>query len=99
MRHDSCLVNVIISFFRWCVRYGINQWSKTCDAIVKQHMRSQVRLRLRRNCKFYSDFDAKPPCGFLRFAFTRAGTFGLKKQEICCKGIWVSSTRSLFCCG
>jgi len=64
IRHYICLVNVTISVFRWRVRYGTNQGIKTCDTIAKQHMRSQVRLRLRRNCKFYSYFDARPSCGF-----------------------------------
>ena len=99
IRHAICLVDVTISVFRWCVRCYTDQGIETCDNIARQHMRSQARLRLRRNCKFYSYFDARPPCGFLRCAFAHAGTFGLKKQEICCKRILASSTRSLFCCG
>jgi len=41
-------MNVIISIFRWCVWYATNQGIETCETISRQHMCSQVHLRLRR---------------------------------------------------
>jgi len=34
-------------FFGNVLGMALNQGSKTCDAIAKQHMRSQVRLRFK----------------------------------------------------
>jgi len=81
IRHDICLVNVTISVFRWCVRCYTDQGIETCETVSRQHMRSQALLRLRRNCKFYSHFDARPPCGFSHYMFAHAGTFGLRNRK------------------
>ena len=81
IRHYIFLVHVTISVFRWWVRCYTDQGIETCETFSRQHMGSQARLRLRRNCKFYSHIDARPPCGFSHCVFAHAGTFGLKNRK------------------